>query len=92
MLYYVDIKLSRKYWLEEHYVFLDSNNVFAQGGKGGFGPGQACGGQGGLGRIRVEAEILKGRVSQSAGVVTNVVRKRQFVVSGESVPYRRLLL
>ncbi|XP_055995838.1 uncharacterized protein LOC125646492 [Ostrea edulis] len=60
-------------------VSIDSKSVFAQGGNGGFGPRQACGGQGGLGRIRLEAEILKGALSQSAGVATTVMRKRQFV-------------
>lgn len=70
-------------------VFLDSKSVFAQGGNGGFGPRQACGGQGGLGRIRLEAEILKGALSQSAGVATTVMRKRQFVVSCQNVPKTR---
>jgi hypothetical protein len=76
---------------EERCAFLGTDSVSARGGEGGFGPGQACGGQGGLGRIRVEAEILKGRVLQSAGVVTIVVRKRQFVVSSQNVQKRRVL-
>ncbi|XP_061182724.1 uncharacterized protein LOC133191060 isoform X3 [Saccostrea echinata] len=60
-------------------VSLAPNSVLAMGGAGGFGTRQACGGQGGMGRIRVEAEILKGGVPHSAGVVTTIRRKRQFV-------------
>lgn len=50
------------------------------GGSGGFGTDQRCGGDGGLGRIRVNAVTFKGTVSPTSGVFTRGTMKNKFQV------------
>ena len=50
------------------------------GGEGGSGAAYCCGGTGGRGRIRVDAVILKGAVSEDHGIVELRTLQEQFVV------------
>lgn len=51
------------------------------GGRGGFGTLQGCGGDGGLGRIRVDAVIFKGSVTNLQGVFTQSTLQNEYVAS-----------
>nr|XP_034336472.1 uncharacterized protein LOC105332975 isoform X2 [Crassostrea gigas] len=60
-------------------VKLGQLSVTAQGGDGGIGVKKYCGGFGGLGRVRVEAEILHGTPTSEQAAVTAVLKKRTFI-------------
>lgn len=60
--------------------FTGQLSVTAQGGDGGIGIKKYCGGFGGLGRVRVEAEILHGTPTSEQAAVTTVLKKRTFIV------------
>lgn len=60
--------------------FTGQLSVTAQGGDGGIGIKKYCGGFGGLGRVRVEAEILHGTPTSEQAAVTAVLKGRTFIV------------
>ncbi|XP_063423309.1 uncharacterized protein LOC134707479 isoform X1 [Mytilus trossulus] len=53
--------------------------LWTMGGRGGFGTLQGCGGDGGLGRIRVDAAIFKGSVTNLQGVFTQSTLQNEYV-------------
>lgn len=61
-------------------IFVGENQISAFGGKGGFGTTVGCGGNGGLGRIRVDAAIFKGSVSKLQGVFSQSALQNEYVV------------
>lgn len=60
--------------------FTGQSSVTAQGGDGGIGVKAYCGASGGLGRVRVEAEILHGTPTSEQAAVTTALKERTFIV------------
>ena len=58
------------------------------GGRGGFGTQQGCGGNGGKGRIRVDAAIFKGSITPLQGVFTQSTLQNEFIVSTFKAVYK----
>ena len=66
--------------------------LFAGGGSGGYGTTAGCGGDGGMGRIRVESVILKGVLADTAGVVSKVQLQNQYTVGIISDDFRPIFI
>ncbi|KAK3105850.1 hypothetical protein FSP39_007118 [Pinctada imbricata] len=59
-------------------VNVGQRSLLAMGGSGGYGTLQGCGGDGGMGRIRVEYVILKGSLTNDQGAISKSQLQNQF--------------
>ena len=57
------------------------DKLSVRGGKGGIGAKQNCGGNGGLGRIRIDSVVLSGTVSSEYGKLEKKNIKNLYYVS-----------